>query len=97
MAAEMAAPLGLLEIAEASLPPHVFNRPKRGLDPPSVKGSVSWRSNAAAFSTESVLADSGLVDTRHVLASLRSPTYHTGRVNQIALRLATLELWYRSF
>jgi asparagine synthase (glutamine-hydrolysing) len=88
----------LRKVAEAVLPAHVINRPKKGFTPP-VRDWVGeiWRSNAAAFSTESVLADSGVVDTRHVLASLRSPTYHTGRVNQIALRLATLELWYRSF
>jgi asparagine synthase (glutamine-hydrolysing) len=88
----------LRKVAEAVLPSQVVNRPKRGFTPPVREwvGEI-WRSNAAAFSKDSALAASGLLDARHVLASLRSPTYRTGRINQIALRLATLELWYRSF
>jgi asparagine synthase (glutamine-hydrolysing) len=88
----------LRKVAEAVLPPHVINRPKKGFTPP-VRDWVGeiWRSNTAAFSADSALADSGLLDARHVRSSLRSPTYRTGRINQIALRLATLELWYRSF
>lgn len=88
----------LRKVAETVLPPHVINRPKRGFTPP-VRDWISeiWRVNASAFGPDSSLAASGLMDPRLVLSSMKSPTHRTGRVNQIALRLATLELWYRSF
>jgi asparagine synthase (glutamine-hydrolysing) len=88
----------LRKVAEAVLPAHVINRPKRGFTPP-VRAWVSeiWRQNMPAFGPDSALAASGLMNPKDVMAAMKSPTHRTGRVNQIALRLATLELWYRSF
>jgi asparagine synthase (glutamine-hydrolysing) len=88
----------LRQVAKELLPAHVINRPKLGFTPP-VRDWVAeiWRNNGAALSTDSLLAESGLLEGSRVLANLRRPLHRTGRVNQIALRLATLELWARAF
>jgi asparagine synthase (glutamine-hydrolysing) len=88
----------LRQVAKELLPAHVINRPKRGFTPP-VREWVAeiWRFNKAALSSDSCLAESGLMNPGRVRDALRRPLHRTGRVNQIALRLATLELWARSF
>lgn len=88
----------LRQAAKELLPVDVINRPKLGFTPP-VREWVAeiWRCNEAALSSDSLLAESGLLDPAHVRETLRRPLHRTGRVNQIALRLATLELWARSF
>jgi asparagine synthase (glutamine-hydrolysing) len=87
----------LRRVAESVLPADVINRPKRGFTPP-VRTWIReiWSSNAQALMEGSILAASGLVKPDRLRAELARPIYRSGRVNQMALRLATLELWLAS-
>lgn len=86
----------LREIARAFLPDDVVDRPKKGFTPP-VRDWVRaiWAENQSALSGDAAIALAGLpaVNTASWMAS---PITRSGRVNQVALRLLTLELWLRS-
>lgn len=86
----------LREIAAELLPAEVLTRPKRGFTPP-VRAWVRaiWHENQVSLSAEALEEYS---DLRVDLARkwLENPTTRGGRINQVALRLLTLELWLRS-
>jgi len=78
------------------LPNDVLSRPKKGFVPP-VRQWVReiWRQNEDALRNPELLLASGLMDNSAVRAEIARPIYRSGRVNQMALRLGTLELWLR--
>lgn len=84
------------EVARAYLPSDVIDRPKRGFTPP-VRDWIRaiWRENSQVLDASACIDMAGL-PPKATTAWLRSPVYRTGRVNQVALRLLTLELWLRS-
>jgi asparagine synthase (glutamine-hydrolysing) len=86
----------LRSVAQQILPQHVLQRPKQGFTPPVRRWLADiWACNHDAFGPDSALVGAGLVDASRFEAILRSPRHRSGRVNQLALRLATLELWFR--
>lgn len=86
----------LRSIAKIWLPAKVLARPKVGFTPP-VRNWLRgiWAVNGSALDGDCL---SSLTDLPRgaVVKGLRSPTTRSGRVNQMALRLLTLELWLRS-
>lgn len=83
-------------VAELLLPSRVVNRPKRGFTPPVRKWlRAIWSANTLALSAPETIARSR-VEPLAVRAQLRHPVMRDGRVNQIGLRLMTLELWLQS-
>ena len=84
------------EIARAYLPDHVVNRPKRGFTPP-VRDWVRaiWNENRQALSASACIDVAGL-PANAARSWIRRPVMPGGRINQVALRLMTLELWLRS-
>jgi len=54
-----------------------------------------WVENEDAIQDPELLLASGLLDPSALRKELASPLARSGRVNQMALRLATLELWLR--
>jgi asparagine synthase (glutamine-hydrolysing) len=86
----------LRRIARDFLPEDIVNRPKRGFTPP-VRDWLReiWKSNRDALDGQALVSLAGLPErpTRRLLAS---PTTRLGRINQLSLRLLTLELWMRS-
>lgn len=86
----------LREIATRYLPPSVTNRPKRGFTPPVRDWTRAiWEENLDALSGEASIELGGL-NPSATRAWMRRPISKTGRVNQIGMRLLTLELWLRS-
>lgn len=84
-------------VAELLLPPSVVNRPKRGFTPPVRKWlHAIWAANNLALTAPETTARSH-VEPLAVQAHLRRPVMRDGRVNQMGLRLMTLELWLQSF
>jgi len=84
-------------VAELLLPPSVVNRPKRGFTPPVRKWlHAIWAANTFALSASETIARS-YAEPVAVQKQLRRPVKRDGRVNQIGLRLMTLELWLQSF
>jgi asparagine synthase (glutamine-hydrolysing) len=85
----------LREVAASFLPQEVINRPKRGFTPPVREWlRAIWQSNGPALSGDRTAALCGIpVDV--LRSQLASPLTRTGRVNQVSLRLMTLELWLR--
>jgi asparagine synthase (glutamine-hydrolysing) len=86
----------LREIARTFLPDEVVDRPKRGFTPP-VRDWIRaiWRENGDALSADASIGLAGL-PAQATLKWLEKPISRSGRVNQVALRLMTLELWLRS-
>ena len=83
-------------VAAELLPAHILQRPKRGFTPPVRKWvRAIWDHNTAALDA-SVMAELSGVDQGAAQRILRSPLNRLGRVNQMSLRLMTLELWLRS-
>ncbi len=84
------------EVARALLPAEVLNRKKRGFTPPVREWTRAiWQANQDAKTGDAILR-SGDVDPTALQRGLRSPIDRIGRVDQMALRLMTLELWLRS-
>jgi asparagine synthase (glutamine-hydrolysing) len=87
----------LRRLAESLLPAEVVSRPKRGFTPP-VRSWIReiWSSNQSSLVEGSILVDKGLVSADRLRKEFARPIYRSGRVNQMALRLATLEFWLAS-
>lgn len=85
----------LREFASNSLPETVINRPKRGFTPPVREwNSKIWLIYRDAIMDPMLLA-SPFFNRDATLKALGRPTMKNGQVNQMGLRLLTLELWYR--
>lgn len=83
-------------VAKELLPEHVLNRPKRGFTPPVRKWARAiWREHRPALQIEAIAAHSSL-NADAARSAVRRPVDRLGRVDQMALRLMTLELWLRS-
>ncbi|MDA9863368.1 asparagine synthase (glutamine-hydrolyzing) [bacterium] len=79
--------------AREVLPPAVTDRPKRGFTPPVREWLKEiWRQNPSAVAGESIQSSFGLEPTT-VRRLMASPLHSSGQVNQLGLRLMTLELW----
>lgn len=84
-------------VAAALLPDHIMSRPKRGFTPPVRKWAQAiWATHRAQLTGEALAAVSCMPEDR-LATHLARPVLRTGAVDQIALRLATLELWLQSF
>jgi len=85
----------LKEAASRVLPKDVMARPKMGFTPPVRQWIRSiWRAQGSTLRSP-LLAETNVFDQRQLLRNLQTPIEQTGRVNQMALRLLTLELWMR--
>lgn len=83
------------EVAREILPASVVNRKKRGFTPPVRDWATAiWRHQAPLLTGE-LLIDLGHLDAAAVRQYLKRPVRRNGSVDQMALRLATLELWLR--
>jgi asparagine synthase (glutamine-hydrolysing) len=83
-------------VAAELLPPHIVNRPKRGFTPPVRKWARAiWMANPEALEGSASIGHSSL-DSSATREILSRPIDRIGRVDQMALRLLTLELWVRS-
>ena len=83
-------------VAAELLPQHVVDRPKRGFTPPVRKWARAiWAANPEALSGQ-LIETHGSVNPSTMRAALKNPVDRMGRVDQMALRLMTLELWLRS-
>lgn len=84
------------DVARQFLPNHVLNRPKRGFTPPVRTWlRAIWAANPELTSAQHIIAASA-VSGDAVRRELRRPVQRSGKVSQMALRLATLELWLSS-
>lgn len=85
----------LRQTASAILPGEVLNRPKRGFTPP-VRDWLSaiWTTNQDCTGMDATLEMIKL-PARRLHSAVAQPIKPTGQVDQIALRLMTLELWAR--
>ncbi|NQV73668.1 asparagine synthase (glutamine-hydrolyzing) [bacterium] len=89
------------ELAQAAfkvLPNQILDRPKKGFVPP-VRDWINsiWRHNQSTILNPERLLLTGLLNPDALLSEIRHPIQRSGRVNQMALRLATLEFWLRGF
>lgn len=85
----------LREIAAGLLPADVVNRPKRGFTPPVRDWAKAiWIQNHEALSAEACVELCGLPE-QETRRWMKSPVTRTGRINQVGMRLLTLELWLR--
>ena len=83
-------------VASEILPTHLLQRPKRGFTPPVRKWvRAIWIHNRAALDA-TAMAEFSNVNRHAARKIMRSPIDSLGRVNQMSLRLMTLELWLRS-
>jgi asparagine synthase (glutamine-hydrolysing) len=91
-----ASPKQVLREAAAELAPtYDRNRPKKGFTPPiRIWNRMIWQTYRDE-TRNPVIAQSHFFDSVAVRRILKSPTKPNGQVNQMALRLLTLELWYR--
>lgn len=80
-------------LASRILPAEVLARPKMGFTPPIREWAKRiWVENHEA-PADPILARLDLFDRAGLTSRLRSPVSRSGRVDQVALRLMTLELW----
>ncbi len=85
----------LREAATGLVPSYDLNRPKRGFTPPvRIWNRMIWQTYQDEIMNPAI-AQISLFNSTAVRASLKIPTRSNGQVNQMALRLLTLELWYR--
>jgi len=90
------AKIALKEAAKSMLPAEILQRPKRGFTPPVREWlRLIWLQNQDALNADLISRIPG-VDIEAVRRHLKSATLKSGQVNQIGLRLLTLELWARS-
>ena len=86
----------LREVAAKVLPPEVLARPKRGFTPPVREWSRAiWEQNRSALDADHLI-DTCQLPKESCRDILKKPTYKSGRMNPMSLRLLTLELWLRS-
>jgi len=86
----------LKEAAKNMLPAQVLQKPKPGFTPPVREWlHLIWIQNQDALNADSLSQISG-IDIHAIRRYLKNPTLKSGQVNQIGLRLLTLELWARS-
>ncbi len=83
------------EVAGRELPSHILNRPKRGFTPPMRDWLRAIWDEYFLEIKDSALVDSGIISGQGFERTIRRPFYRSGRINQVSLRLATLELWAR--
>ena len=88
--------LSLQKVAQEILPHQVMNRPKRGFTPP-VRTWLReiWNVNQDALNADA-LSQVTEINVQAIRTAMANPINKTGQVNQMALRLLTLELWARS-
>ncbi len=85
----------LREAAAELAPTYDLKRPKRGFTPPIRSWNrMIWQTYRDEIQNP-VIAQSNFFDPHAVRRILKNPTIPNGQVNQMALRLLTLELWYR--
>ena len=86
----------LKQAAEQVLPASILSRPKRGFTPPVREWlRAIWKDHADALDMNATRELLGFpVDA--FVATVRKPLNKSGRVNQLSLRLITLELWARN-
>jgi asparagine synthase (glutamine-hydrolysing) len=85
------------DVAQGFLPEHLINRPKRGFTPPVRKWLTAiWDANPELKHANSLIAASETSPVA-VRSAMARPVMRSGKVNQMAHRLATLELWLESF
>lgn len=90
---DMAPKQRLRQAAAEVLPPEVLNRPKRGFTPPVREWLRSiWQCNPNLLEGHATAQAFNVAPTT-VQRLMRAPTYSSGRVNQVAHRLLTLEAW----
>lgn len=83
----------LRQAAAEVLPPEVINRPKRGFTPPVREWlRAIWQANPHLLEGHAT-ARAFDVSQPVVQRLIGAPTYRSGRVNQVAHRLLTLEAW----
>jgi len=82
-------------VASHILPKSVITRPKMGFTPP-VREWIRriWHAHQSSVRSPA-LAQIDAFDQENLLHILQTPIKRTGRVDQVALRLLTLELWMR--
>jgi len=81
--------------ASRVLPEHVLERPKMGFTPPVrewIRGI--WQAQESSLQSPVLLGLSAF-DQTQVLRTIRTPIGRSGKIDQISLRLLTLELWMR--
>lgn len=84
------------EVARKFLPTDIVERPKRGFTPPVREWAQAiWHRNEGSLSGETSAELLGM-PPKETREWMHSPTSKSGRVNQIGLRLLTLELWAQS-
>jgi asparagine synthase (glutamine-hydrolysing) len=84
------------ELAHRFLPQEIVNRPKKGFTPPVREWAKAvWQHNNEVLVADACIGHLGMNPTE-TQKWIRQPITRSGRVNQIALRLLTLELWIRS-
>jgi asparagine synthase (glutamine-hydrolysing) len=89
--------LALRDVAAELAPTYDLKRPKQGFTPPPPIRSwnrMIWQTYRDEIRNP-VIAQPHVLNPHTVRRILKSPTKPNGRVNQMALRLLTLELWYR--
>lgn len=85
----------LREAAAELAPTYDLSRPKQGFTPPiRTWNQMIWQTYGDEIQ-DPVIALSPFLNPHAVRRILKSPTSPNGQVNQMALRLLTLELWYR--
>lgn len=83
------------DIASHFVPDDVLNRPKRGFTPPVRDWLRAIGSVHQGLLADPVLASLGPFDPAALKRELQTPVKRSGQVNQMSLRLMTLELWLR--
>jgi len=80
-------------IAMELLPKHIIDRPKRGFTPPVRKWAKAiWKVNPAAVQATALTSVSNSLGDR-ASKLMTTPVDALGRVDQMSMRLMTLELW----
>lgn len=86
----------LRNAAKVIAPTYDLNRPKMGFTPPiRLWNKVIWQQYQKEIQ-HPIISESDLFNSKDVHAIIKSPIKWNGQVNQMALRLLTLELWYRN-
>jgi len=85
----------LKEFASRVLPAHVLERPKMGFTPPIREWiRTIWQAQGSSLQSPALLG-LGAFDQTELLGTIRTPIGRSGKVDQVSLRLLTLELWMR--
>lgn len=85
----------LRDVASRVLPSNVIARPKMGFTPPVrpwLRGI--WQTQGPSLRAP-LLAEFDVFNQRQLVGNIQTPIERSGKVNQVAFRLLTLELWFR--